>query len=419
MARVARILIAGAMLICLGGWTQPQQLDRGPVRGIALAGDGSGLRVAAWTTETDVRVAVAKRGGAFGRVRTVASGLNEPKAIKVAVNPAGDAIIAWYSESDTGEQPATIRDPEPCCSRVRAALLRHGGRLTAPVVLSPAGTFGYDPWLAVGSGGRFGVLWSNAPGARAYARVGSFRRGFGRLAAVKFQGEIAGLTFDRRRARVQYGESGGALREVARLGRNRWSRATRLADNVSYPATVGFDGRGRQVAVWQSAGPSGNGARLGTRTPPGPLLERKLAGDSPDYGFNPLLSVSPSGAAVAAWIDGVDGSPAALVTMRRAHGPFRPTTVAYASAELYSINDVAVAPDGAAAIGMWTGAYSPGRESRVVLLGPGGAVLSADKVTPQLNAGPLEVEADSRGTVAAWGGFDGTSGNGLWVARAR
>lgn len=423
MARVGRTLVAVALVVCLAGWSSPRRLEGGPVRGLAVAGDGLGRRVIAWTTETDVRVAVAERGGAFRGTRTVASGLNKPRGIKVAVNSGGDAILTWFSDTDTGEQPATPRDDIPCCSHVRAALLRRSGRLTAPVVLSPPSRFGYDPRAAVGSRGRFGVLWSSAPGPFAQARFGSFRQGFGPLETIHGRGEIAGLTFDRRSARVQWARFSGELREVVRRGRKGYSLPTTLADHVSYPASFGFDGRGRQVGVWQSASPSGSGARLGTRTPPGPLHQRKLAGDTPYYGFDPKLAVRPSGAAVAAWVDGSGDVPYetsdALVAMRRPDGRFRPTTVTYTSDRIYAITDVAVAPDGAAAVAMWTGTYSSGFETRVVLVGPSGAVRSADAVTSQANTTPPLVEADSRGAVAAWGGGDGTNGRGLWVARSR
>jgi hypothetical protein len=413
MTRLVRIALALALVTCLAGWTEPQQLEQGPVRGIALGGDGAGRRVVAWTTKTHVKVAIAQRGAAFGTARNVALAIQDPQSLQIAVNPRGDAVIAW----DEYDYPDDIRADQPCCSTVRAKLMRRNGRLSPTVTLSSPKRFGYDPRVAVGSGGRVGVLWSSAPGFLD-VRFGSFKRGFGPLERLEGTGEQVGLTFDRRTARVQYRQHDGALKEIARRGLRRWSRATTLAEHVGVPATFGFDGRGREVGVWGTASAAETGVQLGTRTPPGPLHVRTLADSG--VGFSgPELSVAESGAALAAWVeDKPDGSHAATVTMRGRKGGFGQKRVALASPQLYALTDVAVAPGGEAAVAMRTGSYSPGYESRVVLLGPSGRVLRADKVTSQLNASGLELVADSRGTAAAWGGGDGTGGLGLWVSRS-
>src|SRR3954447_16004857 len=109
MRRAARFLVALALVLALGGWTKPQQLETEPVHRAALEGDGHGHRVAAWVTDSAVRVAVAEKGRDFGPARTLAAARS--RGVDLAVGPRGDALVVWY-EATPGYDPET---GEGCC----------------------------------------------------------------------------------------------------------------------------------------------------------------------------------------------------------------------------------------------------------------------------------------------------------------
>src|SRR4051812_20263034 len=97
MRRAARVLVAAALVLPLGGWTKPQQLETAPVRGAALRGDGHGHRVAAWLTDTAVRVAVAEKGRDFGPALTLAGTDGLESGPGLVVGPRGDALVVWFA----------------------------------------------------------------------------------------------------------------------------------------------------------------------------------------------------------------------------------------------------------------------------------------------------------------------------------
>jgi hypothetical protein len=182
MRLILRLLAAAALALALGGWTKPQQLETAPVHGAALEGDGHGHRVAAWITDTDVRVAMAEKGRDFGPARTLAG--TGGRGVDLAVGPRGDALVVWYSATP-GYVPET---GDGCCTIIRAALLSRSGRITGPVTLTSTASRPPTNTLSVvigaGSGGRFGVAWSSPDPEWRFARIASIRRGFGALERV-------------------------------------------------------------------------------------------------------------------------------------------------------------------------------------------------------------------------------------------
>src|SRR3954467_5418983 len=133
MRLILRLLAAAALALALGGWSKPQQLDKGYVYGFALEGDGHGHRVAGWYNGSEVRVAVAERGRDFGPAQTITNADGAPTDLQIAVGPRGDALVAWRRAygGEAGEE---------CCSVVHGALVRRDGRVIGPVSLSTPAT---------------------------------------------------------------------------------------------------------------------------------------------------------------------------------------------------------------------------------------------------------------------------------------
>ena len=415
MGRAGRLLIAAALAVAVGGWTQPQQLETGRVASAAIQGDGHGHRVAAWSTDPGLRVAVADKGRDFGPPQMMSTG-DHVGFFRLVVNAHGDALVAWQIEVPGPPIPETT---ETCCTVVRAALVTRDGRITRPVTLSDSSIDSYeDVGVAAGSRGRFYVVWSLTAQTTRYGRVASVRRGFGPLERVRGLGRISSITADRTRFRVQGRSESRELQETARSPGGRWSKPVSLLGRRRVmDAAFAADARGRQVAIWV---PQGSPVRLGTRKPPGPL-ERALP--FPIGAFPGLPVVARSGAAVV-----VSTRPVAHetggrrlideelhVTMRRPGGRFRPFELVYRSSSLNGAVGPAVAPDGAVAIGVTEGEY-PSYESRVVLVRPGGGVRSADLVAPGTDRRLQSVVADSHGAAALLTDRDVHSG--LWAVRS-
>src|SRR3954452_23202605 len=87
-----------------GGWSAPQVVATGPAlwnppTGVAAAGDA----VVAWTSgtstaQTTVRLATAGPSGAWTAARTVSGATGTFRTPDVALDGAGDAVVAWQTE---------------------------------------------------------------------------------------------------------------------------------------------------------------------------------------------------------------------------------------------------------------------------------------------------------------------------------
>src|SRR4051795_5060701 len=118
MRRFARLAVAAALVLALGGWAKPQQLEAAPVREATLKGDGYGHRVAAWLTHTAVRVAVADKGRDFGRPVTLAESEGPKVGVQLVFGRRGDALRVWSAPS----RQEILKTGEGCCIPIRAAL---------------------------------------------------------------------------------------------------------------------------------------------------------------------------------------------------------------------------------------------------------------------------------------------------------
>lgn len=412
MGRVGRLLIAAALAVAVGGWTQPQQLETGQVWGAALGGDGHGHRVAAWLSDGRVRVASADRGRDFGAARTVASTGETPGDLHLAVGRRGDALVVWGTKVQGETTPGGGFE---CCRVLHAVLLSRDGSVAGPFTLSRRSTHAFYVVVGAGSRGRFGVAWSNERRRSRFARIASIRDGFGPLERVPGRGVNSSLTFDRRHARVQSLLDVADVQEAVRAPSGRWSQPVSLFRRPGIDAVeFGADARGGQVAVSHIAA---FGARIGMRNPPGPLRSSALLPDASSR-IIPRLAVAGSGASVVAWqrdfAHSVGGD--VYVRLRSPGRAFGPDELVFTWPRQISVQSASVAPDGYAAVGVEVG-EDPYVEPRVALIRPGGGVRSVNRVTAEAPRVVTDVAADTHGAAALL--LDTQSSRGLWVVRAR
>lgn len=414
MGRIARPLVAAALALALGGWTLPQQLETGLVRGAELGGDGHGHRVAAWLTGSDVRVAVAEKGRDFGPARTLARDGGPHYGPQLVVGPDGDALVLWSVVTD-GD---VLESGGECCTTVRAALISRTGRVTGPVIVLNTAAYGLRVLVGAGIGGRFGIALEDVDARPRLVRLASIHRGFGALERVPGRGVSSLLSFDGSHVRLLSVDSAG-LHEVSRDEEGHWSKPSWLFPGEFEGAVFGADALGRQTGVLTTAGDLKK--QIFTRTPPAPLARVAFLPHG-SASYVPVLAVAPSGAAVVAGIRFKDpsegGAPGeVLVRIRRPGRRFGSASVVYQSHSDVFVRGLSVAPDGAAAMGLEVGVTDG--EVRVLLVRPSGAVRSSELVTtlsPRILEGVL---ADSHGAAALLADPSGGPVHGLWAVRAR
>jgi hypothetical protein len=416
MGRALRLLVATALAIAVGGWSQPQLLESGNVRDAAIEGDGHGYRVAAWIADAGMHVAVAERGRDFGPPQTVARAVGYQPSLRVAVGPRGDALLVWTNvETDAAGEYRSV---------IHGIVLSRDGRVTGPSTLSNPSTSAIYPVVGAGSRGRLGVAWSDEATEARFARVAAVGSGFGSVERVPGRGASVSLAFDPRSARVQSLVDEADIEEVVRSPAGRWSKPAFLLHQpvieelqrrpFIHDVQFGADARGRQIAVWQLGDPPG-APRVAMRTPPGPLEQSALVPESSGPTW-PTLSMARSGAAAVVWQRDFARGTAGEVRVRLrspGHG-FRADELVYQAARPLLIQDVSVAPDGYTAIALEVGDF-PQLEPRVLLVRPGGGVRSTDRVAGSAYRIIGKVFADSHGAAAL---VHDQSFKGMWATRA-
>lgn len=156
----------------------PRSVDGELGRPAAIAAGPDGLTTALVRSAERLVVRRARPGSAFGAAHGLPLGdhANDPT---VAAG-AGFAALAW-----TRFDASLVPDPgdrgEPCCHRVRAALIGRSGRMTRPQTLSAPGS-NVDAIYAAVHGPRAAIVWSDAHGLR--TSTGLRGVGFGRPATI-------------------------------------------------------------------------------------------------------------------------------------------------------------------------------------------------------------------------------------------
>ncbi len=216
-----------------------------------LALDPAGDAVAAWYslsgTNYIVRAASRPAGGSFGApVSLSATGQNADEP-QVAIDPAGDAVAVWRRSNGTNYI-------------IQAASRPAGGSFGAPVDLSLAGQSAAVPQVAFDPGDNALVVWSSFNGTNNVVQAAS----------------------------RPVGGSFGAPADVSPSGQDS-----------EYPE-VALDQAGDAVLVWMGKVGTGSYIAQATTRPAGGSFGTQL--DLSTSGANlPVLAVDPGGDAVSAW----------------------------------------------------------------------------------------------------------------------
>ena len=167
---------------------QPQRLGDIPASGdldrriaAAIATGPDGVTTALIRSGARVVVRRARAGRGFGAARRVPLGGNASTANVAAGD--GFAALAW-THFDASLIPEPYAREDPCCRRVRAALIGRSGRITHPRTLSAPKSNVYAISTAV-HGRRAVVAWNDTRGLR--TSTGVRGSGFRRPATISSQ----------------------------------------------------------------------------------------------------------------------------------------------------------------------------------------------------------------------------------------
>jgi hypothetical protein len=131
---------------------------------VALAMDGSGRTLVAWTTDSRVLARSFSRSGASGAVQVLGA-CNENCAVTAADAPNGRAVIAWNSQSGSTEPGS----PLAIIASVRTG---PNARFGASQIVDPGQLLNGDlpgPHAAITTGGWAALEWTNSAGTNANA----------------------------------------------------------------------------------------------------------------------------------------------------------------------------------------------------------------------------------------------------------
>jgi hypothetical protein len=372
-------------------WDGTQKVASGD-RPIALAGTEHGRRVVGWAGAHGVFVRIAPRGGRFGPPRRIA-GPPHKSDVRLAIDDRGDIAIAWnyYVDATPDSPPNSEFEAPNCCSRLMAAVLRQGGRLSRRVEVGvPNAANGADRLFSDGRGHlalAFQTFDGNANGGPLYARFGTMQRGFGPLLRMSPPGD-SGLAVSAGRGRVIYGTVGAVASQTVETSRSASGELKRRV-LLDFPITaeqLGTDDSGRQTAEFEN----GN---IATRTPPSSF--ETVAQHYP--GGPSRVSVARNGAASVAWTTGTQ----LMAQLRQAGAGFGAALeVDRVEADELTLDSVDAGPDGSAAVGVavWHRQEpDPNVQTRVYLVPAGGG--TADRLVWGYGA-DIDVLHDARGTLA-------------------
>jgi hypothetical protein len=158
-----RLVVESAFRPAAGGWESPTLVSRAGEEGgdpqIAL--DGAGDTLVAWRGEDEgteyVRTAYRPVGGSWSAPTdaSVAGEHVQAQSIKDAVDPDGNAIVAWSGDgTEAGGYDI-----------VRAAFRPAGGGWEAPTDLSASGGNGFPSDVVFDQGGNAAIVWQRGEGS--------------------------------------------------------------------------------------------------------------------------------------------------------------------------------------------------------------------------------------------------------------
>jgi hypothetical protein len=257
--------------------------------------DASGTATAVWAAFDGVTdVVYARRinvAGEVGPVLAVSGPGESASRQRVAVDPDGNAVIAWQD----------VNGPE---SRIRARVLDATGGLRAIVTLSAAGLSSFGPDVAVDPSGVPTAAWLRSDGT-IQARQGTPGGGLGPiedLSRPDVHGSPA-LAVDRSgQATVVWGGFDGVneiigLRRLGPVGQI----ATLSAGGDDSEPQIAVDAQGDATVVWLHRSDAGHAVQSRTVTAEGDLGATVDLTPASEELVTPRLATDPAGNSTAVW----------------------------------------------------------------------------------------------------------------------
>jgi hypothetical protein len=302
---IADYLPAGA-----SSWQPPVQISTGEESFLAqIAGDFSGDGIAVWNSHAGPQSAVRLASlGAWQTPTPIGAPSGEAYDLRVAVDPAGDAVAVWQREDfmiEAAFRPAAT------------------GEWEAPVVISAPGEHSSGPQVAIREGGEVAAVW------RVYEPE---------TVPCPSPPSSAPCTLIVR--------DKDSLKATFRSARATWQAPVTLtsASSVGEPQ-ISLDGAGNATALWRASSGGNRTIESSLRPAGGGWLPPVAISLTPlSYVANALdtslqLAVDAQGDATAAWVHeytsatgGLSGVAAIETAVRGVHGSWQAPSVISGSA---------------------------------------------------------------------------------------
>jgi PKD domain len=327
---VDRFYVVGDLRPAAGGvWFAPvalSSLSSNATSGPSLALVPSGEVLVAWIDSGAVRVARGEATtGVWDQPLTPATGgVGADTDVAVALNNAGDAVLAWsWRRSASG--PAVVQ----------AAFRPAGGNWDAAVDLGTAGTGRSHVQAAINQAGGAAVVWLDGTALRRAGRsrsTGSWSAGATIATNVAEDGARVGMNAAGNAVAVWANKATGAIRAALRPAGGAWRPPERVSSAAASAARVALDSSSRAVAVWNRTSAQVVLTETADLVPNGPLLTSVTAPASAHVGATARFSVTArawgaplAGAPLWRFGDGRSTSGAQVSHVYRSAGTFTVT----------------------------------------------------------------------------------------------
>lgn len=293
-------------------WSSPARVPGSSGAGypydVAVEPDGTG---AVAFIGDGIRVAIRSPRGTWGRTRKISDGRNPVMAPDVAVDAAGEVLVAWTQSSVPRNAPPVGRNA------IRVAIRSPGGHWSAPRTVGTTELFiDGQPRLATNARGDAVLGWRGVGGTgatnvllRAASRPA--RGTFGRARSLGEAGVDLQLLLDDRGVAYaawtylsppSYLES--SVRLATRTPAGSWSPAVTVDAVKAGGPQLALTADRRLVIAWRAAQQGLGATRTGLatvteRTTDGRLQPPQLLGQTPTPG--PQIAIGPTGETLVVW----------------------------------------------------------------------------------------------------------------------
>jgi PKD domain len=278
--------------VALSGITA--QVSAGP----ALAVVSSGEALVAWIDSGAVRLArgSAATGVWDAPVSPVSGGVNTDTDVDVALNRAGDAVVAWSWRRSPGG--ANI---------VQAAFRPGGGNWGPGVDLGTAAAAHSNVQAAISDAGAVSVVWRDAGTLRGVGRsrsTGAWTAPRTIATNVAASGAQLAMNPAGNAVAVWANSATGAIRAALRPAGSAWQPPVRVSAPSSLDPHVAVDAGSKAVAVWNRTTAQGLIVESADLTPTGPVLADVRMPATAAVGAKASFSATPR-----AWAAALAGAP--------------------------------------------------------------------------------------------------------------